>query len=245
MVEEEVEEVLDDNIMLDRIKKDLNKLGTKKRAEASAWFFKTGKGEYGEGDVFLGITVPEQRKIAKKYFNLSLNNLKILISSKIHEYRLISLFILINKYKKSDNKDKKKIFNFYLKNTKCINNWDLVDISAPNIVGDYLLDKDRKILYKLAKSENLWEKRISIISTFRFIRENQFKDTLKISEILLNDEHDLIHKAVGWMLREIGKRDQKAEEKFLKKYYKTMPRTMLRYAIEKFEENKRKFYLKI
>ena len=230
--------------MLDRIKKDLNKLGTKKRAEASAWFFKTGKGEYGEGDVFLGITVPEQRKIAKKYFNLSLNNLKILISSKIHEYRLISLFILINKYKKSDNKDKKKIFNFYLKNTKCINNWDLVDISAPNIVGDYLLSKDKKILYKLAKSKNLWERRISIISTFRFIRENQFKDTLKISEILLNDEHDLIHKAVGWMLREIGKRDQKIEEKFLKKYYKTMPRTMLRYAIEKFEENKRKSYLK-
>ena len=244
--EEEAEEVLDDNIMLDRIKKDLNKLGTKKRAEASAWFFKTGKGEYGEGDVFLGLTSQEIKDVSKKYLEeANFNNLQKLLNSKIHEYRIAVLRILIEKYQKADEKDKKKIFNFYLKNTKHINNWDLVDISAPNIVGDYLLSKDKKILYKLAKSKNLWERRISIISTFRFIRENQFKDTLKISEILLNDEHDLIHKAVGWMLREIGKRDQKAEEKFLKKYYKTMPRTMLRYAIEKFEENKRKFYLKI
>ena len=243
--EEEAEEVLDDNIMLDRIKKDLNKLGTKKRAEASAWFFKTGKGEYGEGDVFLGLTSQEIKDVSKKYLEeANFNNLQKLLNSKIHEYRIAVLRILIEKYQKADEKDKKKIFNFYLKNTKHINNWDLVDISAPNIVGDYLLSKDKKILYKLAKSKNLWERRISIISTFRFIRENQFKDTLKISEILLNDEHDLIHKAVGWMLREIGKRDQKAEEKFLKKYYKTMPRTMLRYAIEKFEENKRKSYLK-
>jgi len=245
-VEEEVEaEALDDNIMLDKIKKDLNKFGTKKRAEASAWYFKTDKGEYGEGDVFLGLTSQEIKDISKKYSEeANFNDLQKLLNSEIHEYRVAVLRILIKKYEKADEKDKKKIFDFYLKNTKRINNWDLVDISAPNIVGDYLLDKDRKILYKLAKSKNLWEKRISIISTFKFIRENDFKDTLKISEILLNDEHDLIHKAVGWMLREIGKRDQKIEEKFLKKYYKTMPRTMLRYAIEKFEENKRKSYLK-
>ena len=231
--------------MLNKLKKDLNKLKNKEKAKILAGFFKTGKGEYGEGDIFLGIIVPEQLKIAKKYFDLNLNGLNKLIFSKIHEYRLVSLLILINKYNKVDNKEKKKIFSFYLKNIKYINNWDLVDLSAPNIIGDYLLDKDRKILYKLAKSKNLWEKRISIISTYRFIKENDFNDTLKISEILLNDEHDLIHKAVGWMLREVGKKDQAIEEKFLRKYHKVMPRTMLRYAIEKFDENKRKFYLKI
>ena len=229
--------------MLNKLKKDLNKLKNKEKAKILAGFFKTGKGEYGEGDIFLGIIVPEQLKIAKKYFDLNLNGLNKLIFSKIHEYRLVSLLILINKYNKVDNKEKKKIFSFYLKNIKYINNWDLVDLSAPNIIGDYLLDKDRKILYKLAKSKNLWEKRISIISTYRFIKENNFNDTLKISEILLNDEHDLIHKAVGWMLREVGKKDQAIEEKFLRKYHKVMPRTMLRYAIEKFDENKRKFYL--
>jgi len=229
--------------MLNKLKKDLNKLKNKEKAKILAGFFKTGKGEYGEGDIFLGIIVPEQLKIAKKYFDLNLNGLNKLIFSKIHEYRLVSLLILINKYNKVDNKEKKKIFSFYLKNIKYINNWDLVDLSAPNIIGDYLLDKDRKILYKLAKSKNLWEKRISIISTYRFIKENDFNDTLKISEILLNDEHDLIHKAVGWMLREVGKKDQAIEEKFLRKYHKVMPRTMLRYAIEKFDENKRKFYL--
>ena len=231
--------------MLNKLKKDLNKLKNKEKAKILAGFFKTGKGEYGEGDIFLGIIVPEQLKIAKKYFDLNLNGLNKLIFSKIHEYRLVSLLILINKYNKVDNKEKKKIFSFYLKNIKYINNWDLVDLSAPNIIGDYLLDKDRKILYKLAKSKNLWEKRISIISTYRFIKENNFNDTLKISEILLNDKHDLIHKAVGWMLREIGKKNQVIEEKFLRKYHKVMPRTMLRYAIEKFDENKRKFYLKI
>ena len=230
--------------MLNQLKKDLEKLKNKEKAKILAGFFKTGKGEYGEGDTFLGIIVPEQRKIAKKYYNLSLNNIEKLLHNKIHEYRLISLFILIDKYKKVDDNLKKEIFNFYLKNIKQINNWDLVDVSAPNIVGDYLLNKDKKILYKLANSNNLWKRRISIISTFRFIKENDFKDSLKIAEILLNDEHDLIHKAVGWMLREIGKKNQSIEEKFLKKYYKTMPRTMLRYSIERFEENKRQKYLK-
>jgi len=227
--------------MLNQLKEDLLKLGNSEKAKILSRFFKTGKGEYGDGDVFLGIKVPEQRKVAKKYLNLSLEDIQKLLSSEVHEHRLTSLFILIDKYKKSD--DKKEIFDFYLKNTKKINNWDLVDLSAGNVLGNYLLEKDKSILYELAKSDNLWEKRIAIISTFAFIRDNKFEDTLKISELLLNDKHDLIHKAVGWMLREIGKRDQEVEEGFLKKYYKKMPRTMLRYSIEKFDEDKRKGYL--
>jgi len=228
--------------MLNQIKKDLNKLGSKKRAEASAWYFKTGKGEYGQGDVFLGLTSQQTKDVAKKYFGeITFSDLQKLLNSKIHEHRMAGLRMMVSKYQKGE--DKTKVFNFYLKNTKRINNWDLVDVSALRIVGDYLLDKDRSILYKLAKSKNLWEKRISAISTFRFIKENDFKDSLNIAEILLNDEHDLIHKAVGWMLREIGKKNQGVEERFLKKYYKVMPRTMLRYAIERFEKNKRKFYM--
>ncbi len=225
------------------LKQELQKLKNPEKAKVYLKFFKTKKGEYGEGDTFLGVSVPEQRKIAKKYFDLSLKELQELLSTNIHEYKMCSLFILIDKYRKSDKTEKKKIFDFYLKNTININNWYLVDISAPHIIGDYLLNKDRKILYKLANSKNLWEKRISIISTFTFIKNNQFEDTLKISEILLNDNHDLIHKAVGWMLREVGKRDQKTEETFLEKYHKSMPKTMLRYSIEKFEENKKKYYL--
>lgn len=226
--------------MLNQLKKELNKLKNKKQAENLQKFFKTKKGEYGEGDIFLGIKVPIQRKIATKYQDIPLEQLQTLLSSKIHEYRMISLFILIKKFK--DEKD--KIFNFYLKNTKNINNWDLVDLSAGRIVGSYLLEKDKSILYKLAKSNNLWEKRIAIISTSYFIKNNNYEDTLNISKILLKDNHDLIHKAVGWMLREVGKKDINTEEKFLKKYSKEMPRTMLRYAIEKFDEDKRKFYLK-
>ena len=228
------------NTILNRLKKELSKLENKEKSEILSRFFKIGKGQYSEGDIFLGITVPQQRKIAKEYSNLTLEDLQELISSKIHEHRLVSLLILITKYKNS----KKEIFDFYLKNTKNINNWDLVDLSAPNIVGNYLIQKDKSILYKLAKSNNLWEKRIAILSTFEFIKNNEFEDTLKISEILLSDKHDLIHKAVGWMLREIGKRNQKIEEQFLKKHYKNMPRTMLRYAIEKFEKDKREQYLK-
>ena len=228
---------------IENIQKDLKKLANPEKAKILQGFFKTGKGQYGEDDIFLGIVVPEQRKVAKKYSNLNLGEIKKLLSSKIHEHRLVSLFILANQYQKADKQTKKKIFNFYLKNAKNINNWDLVDLSAPNIVGDYLLNKDKSILYKLAKSKNIWEKRIAIMATFSFIRNNGFDATLKISEILLEDEHDLIHKAVGWMLRELGKRNQAIEEKFLKKYYKKMPRTMLRYAIERFSENKRKPYL--
>ncbi len=206
-------------------------------------FFKTGKGDYGEGDVFYGIKVPVQRKIVKQFKDLSYDDLQILISSKIHEERLIAALILVERFKRSDKQARKVIFNFYLKNRKGINNWDLVDLSAPNIVGEFLLDKKKDLLYKFARSKNLWQKRISILSTFTFIRNGLFEDTLEISKILLNDKHDLIHKAVGWMLREVGNRDIKAEEDFLKIHYKTMPRTMLRYAIEKFISYKRKLYL--
>jgi 3-methyladenine DNA glycosylase AlkD len=206
-------------------------------------FFKTGKGEYGEGDVFYGIKVPTQRDIVKAFNDLSLNDIKVLIHSSIHEERLIAVLILVEQFKKADLKNQKKLFNFYLKNRKGINNWDIVDLSAPNIVGNYLLDKDKSLLYKFARSKNLWEKRIAILSTFTFIRNGFYDDALKISKTLLNDKHDLIHKAVGWMLREIGKRDLKVEEEFLAMHYKEMPRTMLRYAIEKFPEKKRKKYL--
>ncbi len=230
--------------MLNQLKKDLKKLANPEKAKILQRFFKTGKGEYGEGDVFLGITVPEQRKIAKKYSELPLKETQKLLSGKIHEHRLTALLILVIKYKKSDDTDKKRISHFYIKNFKHINNWDLVDLSSEKILGDYLLEKDKSLLYKLAKSKNLWERRIAVITTFAFIRNNRFNDTLKISGLLLNDRHDLIHKAVGWMLREIGKRDQEVEEKFLQKHYRKMPRTMLRYAIEKFDEKKRQFYLK-
>lgn len=228
---------------LKKLKDELKKAANPKQAKLLQGFFKTGKGQYGEGDIFLGIKVPVQRAIVKKYGGMDLKEIQELLNSKIHEYRLIALFILIKKYIKSSEEDKGKIYRFYLKNTKNINNWDLVDLSAPNIVGDYLLNKDRKVLYKLARSNHLWEKRISVLATFMFIRDNDFSDALKIGEILLKDTHDLIHKAVGWMLREIGKRNQEVEERFLQKHYKDMPRTMLRYAIEKFEEEKRKEYL--
>ena len=229
---------------LNELKKELSSLADKKQALILSRFFKTGRGEYGEGDVFLGIKVPMQRKVAAKYAKLGLKDIKALLGSKIHEYRLVGLVILVNKYKEAEAGDKKKFFDFYIKNTGSINNWDLVDITCHHIVGDYLAARPRTVLYKLARSKDLWEKRIAIISTFAFIRNNDFNDTLKISEILLPDEHDLIHKAVGWMLREVGKRDQKTEEEFLIKHYKTMPRTMLRYAIERFPDEKRKFYMK-
>ena len=229
--------------MLNQIKKDLLQLGNPEKAKKLSGFFKTGKGQYGEGDVFLGIPVPEQRKVANRYIDLSLDDLQELLRSKIHEYRLTALLILVSKYGKADSSGKDEIFGFYLNNTEYVNNWDLVDSSAPKIVGDYLVNKDRSILFKLAKSSNLWERRIAVLATFMFIRNNDFEDALRISKLLLHDEHDLIHKAVGWMLREIGKRDQAPIEHFLDEYNTQMPRTMLRYAIERFDENKRKFYL--
>ncbi|MDO8668362.1 MAG: DNA alkylation repair protein [bacterium] len=230
---------------LNQLKKELDKLANKKQAVLLAGFFKTGKGEYGAGDIFLGIKVPAQRNVAKKFSNLGLVDIQRLLNSKIHEYRLIALMILLNQYKNAETLNRKRLVDFYLKNTRNINNWDLVDLSCHYILGDYLLHRPRKVLYRLAKSKNLWERRIAIISTFAFIRRNDFNDTLKISEILLNDQHDLIHKATGWMLREVGKRDRVVLENFLREHYKTMPRTMLRYAIEKFDQPKRMFYLNL
>lgn len=229
--------------MIEQIKNDLEKLGNPETKYALQRFFKTGKGQYGEGDVFLGIKVPDQRKIARKYKGLGLGDLQRLFDSEIHEHRLVSLLILLEKYAKGDSETKKRVYETYINNTRRINNWDLVDLSAPNIVGDYLLRRNRSVLYSLAKSENLWERRISVLATFTFIRNNDFHDAMEIAEILLRDEHDLIHKAVGWMLREIGKRNQDVEEQFLEKYHTMMPRTMLRYAIEKFPEEKRRHYM--
>ncbi len=230
--------------MLPNLIKEFQEVANPEQAQILQRFFKTGKGQYGEGDIFLGIKVPVQRQIAKKYIGLSLPKIQELLNSKIHEYRLVGLLILVDKFKKSDEQGKGNIFNFYLKNTKNINNWDLVDLTAHYIVGDFLEDKKKDELYKLAESKNLWEKRIAMISCFSYIKKEEFKDALRIAEILLNDKHDLIHKAVGWMLREIGKKDQAVLEDFLKKHYKNIPRTMLRYSIERFEEEKRRKYLR-
>jgi 3-methyladenine DNA glycosylase AlkD len=231
------------SVRLTELQKKIKELGSPEVSKTMQLFFKTGKGEYGEGDIFAGLKVPSQRKLAREFRDLSLTDLKILLNSPVHEERLISLFILVDKYGKGDKQEKEAIFSFYLKYRKGINNWDLVDLSAPKIIGKHLLNKDKNLLFKFALSKNLWERRITVLSTYEFIKNNDFDLALQISEMLLKDKHDLIHKAVGWMLREIGKRDLQAEESFLKIHYKKMPRTMLRYAIEKFPETKRKKYL--
>ena len=205
-------------------------------------FFKTGEGEYGFGDVFIGLTVPQSRNIAIKFKDLEFADIIELLKSKIHEERLIALLILVHKFQK-EPLEQRRIYDFYIKNIKFVNNWDLVDLSSDKIIGGYLIDKPKEILVKFANSENIWEKRIAMISTYNFIKNNKFKDSLKIAEILVNDKNDLIQKAVGWMLREIGNRDREQELKFLKKYYKKMGRTALRYALEKFPESLRKKYL--
>lgn len=225
--------------MMKEIQKELRRYAKKDKVKIYQSFFKTGKGEYGEGDIFIGVTVPNTRLVARKFKDINTSQAKALLKSKIHEERLCAILILVEKFK--DNE--KEVVDFYLNNIKYVNNWDLVDLSADKILGKYLLNKNRKIIYKLVKSEDLWEKRISILTTFAFIKNNEYKDTLKIAELLLNDKHDLIHKAVGWMLREVGKRNLTEEERFLRKHYKKMPRTMLRYAIEGFQEKKRKRYL--
>lgn len=228
--------------MLKDLKKEILAAADPDRAQFFKRFFKTGKGQYGEGDQFHGgLTVPELRKLAKKYRDLSMEELSELISGKFHEERQIALFILADHYKRAE--EKKPIVDFYLKNLRFVNNWDLVDGSADRILGDYLFEREKVLLYKFAVSENLWERRIAMIATFDFIKKGVFDDSLQIAEILLQDRQDLIHKAVGWMLREIGKRDREVLEKFLDKYCKVMPRTMLRYAIEKFEMDKRRFYM--
>ncbi len=228
---------------LNNLKARLGECADKDKAEILQRFFKTGKGQYAEGDIFIGVTVPVMRKIAGEYLDLELDVVVTLLKSPIHEERLLSLLILVLKFQKGDLINKEKIYLLYLKHTKHINNWDLVDLSAKHIVGSFLFDKGRKPLYILAKSNNLWERRIAILSTHYFIERNDFTDTLKLSEILLADKHDLIHKAIGWMLREVGKRDLTVEDEFLAKYSRIMPRTMLRYAIERFPEEKRKQWL--
>jgi 3-methyladenine DNA glycosylase AlkD len=213
------------------------------RARASAWYFKTGPGQYGQGDVFIGVNVPDQRKVAKQFADLPLKEINKLLQSEAHEHRLTGLFILVAQYQAAEPRSRRALAKFYLAHKHRINNWDLVDSSAPHILGHHLLGADRAVLHRLARSNKLWDRRIAIIATAAFIREGEYRDTLNIAEILLHDTHDLIHKAVGWMLREVGNKSPATEERFLRKHAATMPRTMLRYAIEKFPEGKRKVYL--
>jgi 3-methyladenine DNA glycosylase AlkD len=226
------------------IRKRLRDLEDREKAKILQRFFKTGPGQYGEGDLFLGIPVPRLRKLSRECGDIALGEAEALLKSSVHEERLVALLILIRKYNGEDESGRKKIYALYLKSTRWINNWDLVDLSAPNIVGDFLMGRSRKPLHRLAHSPVLWERRVAILSTFRFIKERQFDETLRISEILLCDEEDLIQKAVGWMLREVGKRDPLTEETFLKKHFRQMPRTMLRYAIERFPTDKRQLFMK-
>jgi len=232
---------------IEAIKQELKEQAIPAKAEYFPKFFKAFPGGYGEGDQFLGVTVPSQRKVAKKYWSkIGLKEVERLLQEPIHEYRLTALFILVNMYEHSKNEaEKKEIVELYLNNLKFVNNWDLVDSSADKILGRYLFDhdKEKNILYDFAKSGDLWRQRVAIIATFYFIKQNHFADTLAIAKILLNHKHDLIHKAVGWMLREVGNRDFKAEYNFLVEHYKDMPRTMLHYAIEKFETDLRKRFL--
>jgi 3-methyladenine DNA glycosylase AlkD len=221
----------------------LRSFASPEQAAILARFFKTGPGQYGEGDRFIGVKVPTTRKVAREFKNLPLFEVKRLLHSKIHEERLLALVILVGQFEKGDDAIKKQIYNLYLTNTSYINNWDLVDLSAPQIVGGYLQNRSRKPLDRLAKSKSLWERRISILATFYFIREGNFNDTLKIANMLLKDKEDLIHKAVGWMLREVGKRDVAVLEEFLVQHCRVMPRTALRYAIERFPEDRRLAYL--
>ena len=223
---------------------ELKILATEDRRKSNEWFFKTNKGEYGYGDIFLGVRMPDIRKVAKKFSpKITLKELTELIQSPIHEVRLCALIILVNQYKKGNLS---KIFEYYIRQINFINNWDLVDSSAPYIVGDYLYNNpnERSILFEFVHSENLWVRRISIVSTFTLIKNNQFNETLQIAKILLNDKHDLIHKAVGWMLREVYKRDQDLIRTFLKQNYAQLPRTTLRYAIERMDEVERLLFLK-
>lgn len=231
--------------MLSSLQNEFKLLADAERALISQRFFKTGPGQYGEGDIFVGLTVPQMRLLAKKYHNLSLMDIEKLLRSKIHEERFLALVILVNQFKKADEKIQEQIYNFYLKHTKHINNWDLVDTSAAYIVGPFLQNKDKTILTKLAHSKNLWERRIALLSTFHYIKQGEADETFRIAELLLADKHDLIHKAVGWMLREVGKScGEKIQKEFLDKHYGAMPRTMLRYAIERFSDSEKKKYLK-
>ncbi|MEK6959237.1 MAG: DNA alkylation repair protein [archaeon] len=228
---------------------DLKKVSSKKQAKVLKSFFKTGEGHYGEGDVFLGCYVPDVRVVAKSHFaKAALSDIHNLLDINLHEVRLCALLMLIQKYQISVSLDEKKEFcDFYLSHTKAVNNWDLVDLSAEKIVGQYFFETNTVCnnhkLTKFASSNYIWDRRIAVLATFAFIKNNSFDETFRLAKMLLDDKHDLMHKCVGWMLREVGKRDQAAEEEFLRAHYKKMPRTMLRYAIERFSPSKRKAYL--
>ncbi len=258
---------------LSDLQKSLRAKASPAKAKLYASFFKTAPGQYGHGDIFLGLTAPEQRSIAKNFYHLPLADIQKLLKSKIHEERFTALVILVHQFTYADKctlspsarparstrsseaggegahggegeTTQKQIYTFYLKNATRVNNWDLVDTSAPQIVGDSLINKPKNILTKLARSPNLWERRIAILATLTFIRHNEFKETIHLAKLLLNDQHDLIHKAVGWMLREVGKKSEPTLKKFLNNHHRAMPRTMLRYAIEKLSKTERKKYLK-
>lgn len=232
------------NITSNQIQKRLRSFASKEKARLLMGFFKTGPGQYGEGDKFLGVMVPQTRLVVKEFRDAPLPEVAKLLRSSWHEERLLALLMLVSRYERGGEADRQKVFSLYLRNTKYINNWDLVDLSAHKIVGPHLDGGDRSLLYRLVRSKNLWERRIAILATFAYIRNSDFRDPLALAEQLLDDEHDLMHKAVGWMLREVGKKDVAVLEGFLKKHHHRMPRTALRYAIERFPEAKRKKYLK-
>ena len=225
------------------VRRDIRALGSPERARHSLRFFRTGPGEYGEGDKFFGLSVPEMRAIAKRYRDLGHDQVLQLLQSEWHEDRVVALLLLVDGYKRGDEAGRQKIHRAYLSNTARINNWDLVDMSAGQVVGGHLDVGEISLLEKLARSKDLWERRIAIVATFHFIKQHQLEPTLRIADMLLNDSHDLIHKAVGWMLREVGKQDRKVLDRFLAERYADMPRTMLRYAIERHPEATRKRYL--
>ena len=228
------------------ILQELLSVANPEKAKFLQGFFKTGKGQYAEGDILLGIVVPLTRDIVKRCPQLPFNEIQILLDSEYHEARLAGLLLLMKQFKKAkEEKERKEIFDFYLQNAHRANNWDLVDVTCRDVIGLYLLDKeDRRVLYQLAESDNLWEQRIAIVSTWMFIKHKQFDDTLALSEKLLNHKHDLMHKAVGWMLREVGKKDKETLVDFLEIHYKNMPRTALRYAIEHFTPEERAYFMK-
>lgn len=229
---------------LKKIRAELKQLADPEVAAHSQGFFKTGPGQYGEGDRFLGIRVPVVRALARSYRDLPLDRVLSLLRSQWHEERLLALIIMTLKFERGGEAERRQVFDFYLDNMGWVNNWDLVDLSAYKVVGAWLQDRPRDLLYELARSEVLWERRIAMVATYWFIKQDDFADALAIAELLLDDEHDLIHKVTGWMLREVGKRDQSVEEEFLQQHYRGMPRTMLRYAIERFDEGLRQRYLR-
>lgn len=228
-----------------QVRRRLKELAVPEKAVFLPRFFKTGPGEYGEGDRFLGVTVPRSRKVARAARGMSQSEIRKLLDSEWHEERFVGLLVLVDAFQHAPTeKERRDIYRFYVRHLSAVNNWDLVDGSAPQIVGGYLKDKDRKQLHVWARSRNLWKRRIAVLATFTFIRAGDFRDIFVLATALLSDKEDLMHKAVGWMLREVGNRDRAAEERFLRKCYKKMPRTMLRYAIEKLPESRRQAYLK-